>query len=38
MRPDKIYARVLKELAEKISEPLATIFAKSWMTGKVPED
>ena len=34
--PDELHQRVLKELAEEISEPLAIIFEKSWRTGEVP--
>ena len=34
----ELYPRVLKELAEELSEPLFIIFLKSWETGKVPED
>ena len=36
--PDELHSRVLKELAEEISEPLAIIFEKSWRTGEVPMD
>lgn len=37
-RPDKIYHKVLKKLAEHISEPLAKVFANSWVIGEIPED
>uniref|UniRef100_A0A803TGU2 Reverse transcriptase domain-containing protein n=1 Tax=Anolis carolinensis TaxID=28377 RepID=A0A803TGU2_ANOCA len=36
--PDQLHPRVLKELAEVISEPLANIFESSWRTGEVPAD
>uniref|UniRef100_A0A670IGU3 Reverse transcriptase domain-containing protein n=1 Tax=Podarcis muralis TaxID=64176 RepID=A0A670IGU3_PODMU len=36
--PDELHPRVLKELTEVISEPLAVIFENSWRTGKVPAD
>uniref|UniRef100_A0A803T8Q3 Reverse transcriptase domain-containing protein n=1 Tax=Anolis carolinensis TaxID=28377 RepID=A0A803T8Q3_ANOCA len=36
--PDQLHPRVLKELAEVISEPLAIIFESSWRTGEVPAD
>ena len=36
--PDELLPRVLKELADVISEPLSIIFDKSWKTGEVPED
>ncbi|CAM5094356.1 unnamed protein product [Natator depressus] len=36
--PDEIHPRILKELTEEISEPLAIIFEKSWKTGEIPED
>ncbi|XP_061495614.1 uncharacterized protein LOC133390587 isoform X2 [Rhineura floridana] len=36
--PDELHPRVLKELADVLSEPLAIIFEKSWRTGEVPED
>uniref|UniRef100_A0A670JXF3 Reverse transcriptase domain-containing protein n=1 Tax=Podarcis muralis TaxID=64176 RepID=A0A670JXF3_PODMU len=34
----KLHPRVLKELADVISEPLAVIFENSWRTGEVPAD
>lgn len=37
-KPDKIYTRVFKELAEVISEPLAIIFEKSLRIGDISED
>ena len=36
--PDELHPRMLKELAEEISEPLAIIFEKSYRTGEVPID
>lgn len=36
--PDELHPRVLKELAETISEPLAIIFERSWRIGEVPAD
>uniref|UniRef100_A0A803THE0 SGNH hydrolase-type esterase domain-containing protein n=1 Tax=Anolis carolinensis TaxID=28377 RepID=A0A803THE0_ANOCA len=36
--PDQLHPRVLKELAEVISEPLAIIFESSWRMGEVPAD
>ena len=36
--PDGMCPRVLRELAEMISEPLSIIFDRSWRTGEVPED
>ncbi|KAF7239069.1 hypothetical protein EYD10_14280 [Varanus komodoensis] len=38
MGPDELYPRVIKELAEELSEPWAIIFDKSWKTGEVPDD
>ena len=38
MGPDGMHPRVLRELAEMISEPLSIIFDRSWRTGEVPED
>ncbi|KGL94756.1 RNA-directed DNA polymerase from mobile element jockey, partial [Charadrius vociferus] len=38
MGPDEIYPRVLRELADEVSKPLATIFEKSWWSGEVPGD
>lgn len=35
---DDIHPKVLKELAEGKLELPAILFAKSWMTGKFPED
>ncbi|CAM4648439.1 unnamed protein product [Caretta caretta] len=37
-RPGEMHPRILKELTEEISEPLAIIFEKSWKTGGIPED
>ena len=31
--PDELHPRVLKELAEELSEPLSIIFSKSWEMG-----
>ena len=36
--PDELHPRVIKELAEELSEPLSIIFEKSWRTGEVPDD
>ncbi|CAM5157187.1 unnamed protein product [Eretmochelys imbricata] len=33
-----MHPRILKELTEAISEPLAIIFEKSWKMGDIPED
>jgi len=38
MGPDGMYPRVLRELADVVSEPLSTIFERSWRTGEVPKD
>ena len=35
--PDEVFARVLKECKEELSEPLSTIFNKSLELGIVPE-
>lgn len=34
--PDGIHARVLRELAEVLTEPLSVIYRQSWLTGEVP--
>ena len=36
--PDELHLRVLKELAEELSELLSTIFLKTWERGEVPGD
>ena len=36
MGPDNIHPRVLKEAAEVLSTPLASIFTKSFRAGLVP--
>ncbi|KAF7247351.1 hypothetical protein EYD10_06815 [Varanus komodoensis] len=36
--PDEFHPRVIKELVEEFSEPLAIIFDKSWKTGEVPDN
>uniref|UniRef100_K7EX79 Reverse transcriptase domain-containing protein n=1 Tax=Pelodiscus sinensis TaxID=13735 RepID=K7EX79_PELSI len=33
-----MHPRILKELIEEVSEPLAIIFGKSWEIGEIPED
>ena len=38
MGPGEIHPRVLRELAEKIAEPLSIIYQRSLLTGEVPED
>ena len=35
---DELHLKVLKELAEELSEPLSIILLKSWEMGEVPED
>ena len=35
---DELHPRVLKELAEELSEPLSIIFLKLWEAGEVQED
>ena len=36
--PDSILPRILKECASIIAPPLASIFNKSFSSGKLPED
>ena len=38
MGPDGIHPRVLRELAEVLTEPLSIIYQQSWLTGEVPVD
>ncbi|PKU28055.1 rna-directed dna polymerase from mobile element jockey-like [Limosa lapponica baueri] len=38
MGPDGIHPRVLRELAEVLTEPLSIIYQQSWQTGEVPVD
>ena len=38
MGPDKLHARILKELAEQIAEPLTHIYNASVKSGKVPDE
>ena len=38
MGPDGMHPRVLRELADVITEPFFTIFERPWRTGEVPED
>ncbi|KAK4824879.1 hypothetical protein QYF61_021086, partial [Mycteria americana] len=38
MGPDEIHPRVLKELAEVLTQPFSIIYQQSWLTGEVPVD
>ncbi|KAK4820725.1 hypothetical protein QYF61_004390 [Mycteria americana] len=38
MGPDGIHPRVLRELAEVLTEPLSILYQQSWLTGEVPVD
>ncbi|RMC15084.1 hypothetical protein DUI87_07264 [Hirundo rustica rustica] len=38
MGPDGIHPRVMRELADELSNPLSIIYHQSWLTGEVPDD
>ncbi|KAJ7427559.1 RNA-directed DNA polymerase from mobile element jockey-like protein [Willisornis vidua] len=38
MGPDRIYPRVMRELAEKLTKPLFIIYQQFWLSGEVPDD
>ncbi|KAK4826568.1 LOW QUALITY PROTEIN: hypothetical protein QYF61_010203 [Mycteria americana] len=38
MGPDGVHPRVLRELAEMLTEPLLILCQQSWLTGEVPVD
>ncbi|KFW96753.1 hypothetical protein N336_00064, partial [Phalacrocorax carbo] len=38
MGPDGIHPRVLRELAEVLTEPLSIFYQQSWLTGEVLDD
>ena len=38
MGPDGIHPRVLRQLAEELTQPLSIIYQQSWLTGEVPDD
>ena len=35
---DDVYSKVLRDLADVVTEPLSIIFEKLWLSGEVPTD